>query len=766
QANLNYRFGVPFSEQFSPDSVASMRTLAGSRYDLVERNNQIVLDYRKKAEELQLTLAQNAIVGYSQQKWPTPIPVTANAESRVKRLIWQADKTFINNGGDITSVNGNKMLDLILPAYAPDGQNTHLVSILAEDTNGKQTKPVTLHVTVQPLDVRQLKADKLVSESNDGKETYNLLATLAHGPADSDIIRNTPFNNINWSLESPNPDLNKEMTLKWDKSGKTNDQGQLLAKVTSAQPLKDVKVFLEVPGMPKKYIGDIGFSGLISDYNLQSVSLLKPETLFAGDKKGYTFVAVAKNKQGETLKNLPVDIKWYPETLPDGAQWSQVSNTTDSHGQLFATLNSTQPAKEIKVSASMDDGKTQTHADNPVSFLGVNDIKIGGIEAESPNKDVLGDGTQAHTYNVQVVGADGKAIPHLDLVAAQAKLNWNAAYGDTNKPYDYGQLVRDKTLIFETKDLATDGQGNLTTTLKSAVGLNKVKAVLEFVTKDGKKQEVLANTPVNFTPPEKPTGLLVYNEDNTQYGGRANPTNQPEPIVGLAYKFFSSGNGPVNIPERTMAELRDAANTPVFDPDSETAIAEVTRGSTAAAPKPETGKFFLGKENDVDAPALGLTELKLSVTNNKTGAIKAYTHTLNYQRQLTNIMSRNSATGASYVSGDNDCSSSKYGGNSGQSYTLTAVNLSEIIPVSGVSQGITLLEEYNDLRHWTLLSWAYSGYVAPDKVKLMVKDDRPGAPTVGKLVTYDMSTKQITDVIPAALPTDKSYAFLCVIHKK
>ncbi|MEX0447915.1 inverse autotransporter beta domain-containing protein [Xenorhabdus sp. SGI246] len=46
-ANLNYRLGVPLGTQLSPENVAAMRTLAGERYDLAERNNNIVLDHRK-----------------------------------------------------------------------------------------------------------------------------------------------------------------------------------------------------------------------------------------------------------------------------------------------------------------------------------------------------------------------------------------------------------------------------------------------------------------------------------------------------------------------------------------------------------------------------------------------------------------------------------------------------------------------------------------------------------------------------------------------
>lgn len=42
--DMNYQLGVPWRNQVDPTSVAAMRSLIGSRYDLVERNNNIVLD--------------------------------------------------------------------------------------------------------------------------------------------------------------------------------------------------------------------------------------------------------------------------------------------------------------------------------------------------------------------------------------------------------------------------------------------------------------------------------------------------------------------------------------------------------------------------------------------------------------------------------------------------------------------------------------------------------------------------------------------------
>ncbi len=45
---IDYRINVPLSKQLDGSEVAKMRTLAGSRMDFVDRNNDIVLEYREK----------------------------------------------------------------------------------------------------------------------------------------------------------------------------------------------------------------------------------------------------------------------------------------------------------------------------------------------------------------------------------------------------------------------------------------------------------------------------------------------------------------------------------------------------------------------------------------------------------------------------------------------------------------------------------------------------------------------------------------------
>ncbi|EDE2417199.1 adenylate cyclase, partial [Salmonella enterica subsp. enterica serovar Enteritidis] len=40
--------GDSLRSQLDPDAVGALRSLAGSRYDLTDRNNDIILEYRKQ----------------------------------------------------------------------------------------------------------------------------------------------------------------------------------------------------------------------------------------------------------------------------------------------------------------------------------------------------------------------------------------------------------------------------------------------------------------------------------------------------------------------------------------------------------------------------------------------------------------------------------------------------------------------------------------------------------------------------------------------
>ncbi|OKP03456.1 inverse autotransporter beta domain-containing protein [Xenorhabdus eapokensis] len=743
QANLNYRFGIPIGDQFSPASVASMRTLAGSRYDLVERNNHIVLDYRKKSQELQLMLPENVIVGYSLQKWPTPIQVAANEKSRVKRIMWQSDEAFKKNGGSISNVGGgNDLIALVLPQYVPDGQNTHTINVIAEENNGKLTKPALLNVTVQPFTVKQFKAEKLATTANSDKGGYNLLATLAHGTNDSDLIRNTLFNDVIWSIEPQD----KNVTLHWDKQSKTNDQGQLQATVTSSQPLKDVKVFLEMPGMPKKHIGTIGFSGLLSDFSVKSVKPLVKGSVLAGDN-GYTFTATVKDKAGNPLQNYQVDTIWYPEKLPDGMKWTSVQDTTDAEGRLFATLTSTNPAKGIKVGASIDGGKTTTYAENPVAFI--DDIEIEGIEV-TPTDDLEGDGRKAYLYKAKVTDAASNPIPHLTL--GHDKVIWGVG---KNGQYDHSKLLEEGKLVFRNQKLTTDEQGYLTANLTSSIGLDKIKAKLQVVTKNS-KPEAVANTLVNFKSVDQPAGFHIYNSHNQS-----------------VYRYFKSNeNGPHNLFTSVFGELRIDPNKPLVDPAIETGLYGIDSGQSgnfrySDAFGGNKGVFHFREDED-NANKLPLLPIKLraKVTNNQTGEIHSYTYTIKPLR----IFSSKMIAGPDLTVQDNSCekySSNPSGVDQVVRWGLSSVNIMNLWPVSGEDidndpiytekYGTTLLEEFDNIMDWDLINKNVSGdrnvVLVYNNTRIKLNGFNPGS-----FMGFDINKRQ-------AVPMKDVGSIICLITR-
>ncbi|MDX7991223.1 inverse autotransporter beta domain-containing protein, partial [Xenorhabdus littoralis] len=149
-ANLNYKFGVPFHLQLSPENVASMRTLAGSRYDLVERNNNIVLDHQKQSR-LQFSLPKT-IVGYSHEVH-APISVTTNTDDIVK---WQENSAFTQHGGKLTPGAGNKFT-LTFPEYqlGTGAVNTYPIHFeIFENGNRQQPHAAITEVIVRPFIIK------------------------------------------------------------------------------------------------------------------------------------------------------------------------------------------------------------------------------------------------------------------------------------------------------------------------------------------------------------------------------------------------------------------------------------------------------------------------------------------------------------------------------------------------------------------------------------------------------------------------------------
>lgn len=174
--DMNYQLGVPWRSQVNPDAVAAMRSLTGSRYDLVERNNNIVLEYRKK-DIIRLHMA-DLVTGHAGEQKSLGVSVTSTYG--LSHIDWDA-AALTAVGGKIVQ-NGSDYA-VVLPAYrsSAQGVNTYTVSGVAVDTKGNRSDRSETQVTVQAPEVnKQYSTFTPVSSvlPADGKSTQVLTLTL------------------------------------------------------------------------------------------------------------------------------------------------------------------------------------------------------------------------------------------------------------------------------------------------------------------------------------------------------------------------------------------------------------------------------------------------------------------------------------------------------------------------------------------------------------------------------------------------------------
>jgi len=113
QLDLHYDFGHDWRYQISPENVALQRSLAGSRYDLVERNNQIVMQYRKKERAgvgklvLQTLTDYSAADGVSQNRLQVQVLNTKNEVMPDTTVQWLATgQARLDATSSVTDANG------------------------------------------------------------------------------------------------------------------------------------------------------------------------------------------------------------------------------------------------------------------------------------------------------------------------------------------------------------------------------------------------------------------------------------------------------------------------------------------------------------------------------------------------------------------------------------------------------------------------------------------------------------------------------------
>lgn len=144
---LNYQIGTSLDKQLDPDAVATARSLKGSRYDMVDRNYDIVLEYKEKEGVFDLDLsAVPADLLEGDEYIMQPL---VNSKYRITAVTWDGDLVPLTLTA--TQGAGNPQgWRITLPAWdsALTATNRYKLSITLTNEKGKQITSNTVEVVV------------------------------------------------------------------------------------------------------------------------------------------------------------------------------------------------------------------------------------------------------------------------------------------------------------------------------------------------------------------------------------------------------------------------------------------------------------------------------------------------------------------------------------------------------------------------------------------------------------------------------------------
>lgn len=195
QGENDTRFAVDFTwqpgsamqKQLDPNEVAARRSLAGSRYDLVDRNNNIVLEYRKK-ELVRLTLT-DPVTGKSGEVKS----LVSSLQTKYALKGYNVEATALEAAGGKVVTTGKDIL-VTLPAYrftsTPETDNTWPIEVTAEDVKGNLSNREQSMVVVQAPTLSQKDSSVSLSTQTLNADSHSTatLTFIAHDAAGNPVL--------------------------------------------------------------------------------------------------------------------------------------------------------------------------------------------------------------------------------------------------------------------------------------------------------------------------------------------------------------------------------------------------------------------------------------------------------------------------------------------------------------------------------------------------------------------------------------------------
>ncbi|WP_279156604.1 inverse autotransporter beta domain-containing protein [Obesumbacterium proteus] len=415
QINFRYDLGRPLAYQLDPESVRLERSLAGSRYDLVERNNQIILQYQKKDQQSVSNLNLQVIVDNSPSDGLTPNTAQVFAADkdgqpvRNAPIVWStsgtaklATSTSVTNNSGLASVNFTNVTPETVQITAKSGAATATQS---SQFNTATVSNVVLKIT----------KDNSVA---DGKTTNQALATITD-------INNHPIANtkVTWGIGAPAL-LKNSQTV-------TNASGEVTTDFTS---VTEGTYTLTVTSGDKSASQQVHFAANSASNIIDTMAITKDNSTANGTAENTVNITV-KDGNGSPVSNADVSLSTDKSTVSFGTSQQAKSKSkstktfqTDAQGSLTIGFSDT-VAETAQLTATLDNGNAKT-----VSSSFVADSSTAKVSNLTVTTGAIANGTATNQATVTVVDAKGNGVAGQDVTWTQdgAALLGTSAKTDNN----------------------------------------------------------------------------------------------------------------------------------------------------------------------------------------------------------------------------------------------------------------------------------------------------------------------------------------------
>lgn len=651
ELNVNWMPGVPIATQLDSEKVKERRTLLGSRMDLVNRNNNIVLEYRKQ-ELISLSLPER-IEGVESKT--VPVTVSVKTKYPVDHIVWQ-DDNLVRNGGKISEKNGAWFV--VLPHYEQNGaeKNRYVVSATAYDNRGNKSDTAYMTVAVNGFDVTQVTSDTTSENTHlpaDGVSTTQIMVTLTSGGGQkiTGLARHLSSQLLRASARkktfSADPVSEKMTAFREQSAGvyvSTFTSGNVPGDVT-IQPLYDTTKLNKTV---------VTLDAIDDSQHFERLEASKNSAL-ANGQDAITLTAHVVNAANEPVQGAQV--KWLGDN--SHAVFSAVQSRSDAQGNATVSVTSHDVVR-LTVNAQLENGQSMTGS--ALQFTAdagsavVTHLEADKTVAKADNQDtitlnaVVTDANRHPLVNQPVQWAINSANTSVHLADKQSNTNEQGVATITIASAKAGQGVvsatagNSETVTSDKLTFVADSEsatlGALTASKTSALANGQDAISLQVKVEDANKNPVKGAT-VDWSAGSATARL----------SGTSTETN----ALGIATIEVTSANIETLEVTATMGGQTQTSPALSFIVDSATAVVKTLNVDKSQATANNNDRITLTAEvvdaNDHPVPASALQwsivqgQGTLSASQNATNESGMGSVTLTATQQGTVVVSVNTATG-------------------------------------------------------------------------------------------------------------------------